>query len=255
MAKNFIAGAVLCFLLTGCSALRQLPFANDTRSASSNNPVESEFKFLNHIQVRQSPEDAVSLSSTQARTYTQSVSELKNQDAGSEVLTRISSKTAGLSGPSFTAAEYASPVQLKYAVLLDTELEHLPSRALLEAVDEWYGVRYRKGGVSKKGVDCSGFTMSVYQYAYGVALPRVSRDQYRFCRKISLTELQEGDLLFFNTTGRGVSHVGIYLGNNRFIHASVSRGVMVNNIFENYYIKRFIAAGRVENKSLVATGQ
>lgn len=150
--------------------------------------------------------------------------------------------------------ETASEVQFKYAILMNTEVESLPSKQLLESVDEWYGVRYRTGGNTKSGVDCSGFTVAVYSAVFGIMLPRVSREQYRISRKISTTELQQGDLVFFNTNGRGVSHVGIYLGNNKFIHASVSRGVMVNDIFESYYIKRYVGAGRIDNKQMVASG-
>ena len=69
----------------------------------------------------------------------------------------------------------------------------------------------------------------------------------------SITELQEGDLVFFNTNGSGVSHVGIYLGNSKFIHASVSRGIMVNGLYETYYSKRYYGAGRIENKPMVST--
>src|SRR5204862_4337549 len=93
-----------------------------------------------------------------------------------------------------TELENVSQVQLKYAVLLNTEVESLPNKTLLENVDEWYGVRYRTGGNTKSGVDCSGFTVAVYAAVYGIALPRVSREQYRISRKISITELQEGDL-------------------------------------------------------------
>ena len=150
--------------------------------------------------------------------------------------------------------ESASDVQFKYAVLMNTEVESLPSKQLLESVDEWYGVRYRTGGNTKSGVDCSGFTVAVYSAVFGIMLPRVSRDQHRISRKISTTELQQGDLVFFNTNGRGVSHVGIYLGNNKFIHASVSKGVMVNDLFEPYYLKRYIGAGRIDDKQMAATG-
>ena len=135
---------------------------------------------------------------------------------------------------------------------MNTEVESLPNKILLENVDEWYGVRYRTGGNTKTGVDCSGFTVAVYAAVYGIALPRVSREQYRISRKISTTELQEGDLVFFNTRGSGVSHVGVYLGNNKFIHASVSRGVMVNDIFETYYLQRYIGAGRIDDKQIVS---
>jgi lipoprotein Spr len=134
---------------------------------------------------------------------------------------------------------------------MNTEVESLPSRTLLENVDDWYGVRYRTGGNTKSGIDCSGFTVAVYASVYGIMLPRVSREQYRTSRKISTTELEEGDLVFFNTNGSGVSHVGIYLGNNKFIHASVSKGVMVSGLFEPYYLKRYVGAGRIDNKQVV----
>lgn len=149
--------------------------------------------------------------------------------------------------------ETASEVQLKYSILLNTEVENLPQRSLLEAVDSWYGVRYRTGGNTHSGVDCSGFTCAVYQAAYGFALPRVSREQYRMSRKISTTELKEGDLLFFDTRGGGsITHVGVYLGNNRFIHATVSKGVMVSDLFETYYLTRFVGAGRIDEKDITA---
>lgn len=149
--------------------------------------------------------------------------------------------------------ETASEVQLKYSILLNTEVENLPQRNLLEAVDSWYGVRYRTGGNTHSGVDCSGFTCAVYQTAYGFTLPRVSREQYRMSRKISTTELKEGDLLFFDTRGGGsITHVGVYLGNNRFIHATVSKGVMVSDLFETYYLTRFVGAGRIDEKDITA---
>jgi len=150
--------------------------------------------------------------------------------------------------------ESASEVQFKYAILMNTEVESLPSKQLLESVDQWYGVRYRTGGNDKNGVDCSGFTVAVYSAVFGIMLPRISREQHRLSRKISTTELQQGDLVFFNTNGRGVSHVGIYLGNNKFIHASVSKGVMVNDLFEPYYLKRYIGAGRIDDKQMATAG-
>lgn len=149
------------------------------------------------------------------------------------------------------AIEAAAPVQLKYAVLLDTTVESLPDQFLLQQVDEWIGVRYRSGGNSKKGIDCSGFTSTIFANYCGVQLPRTSKQQFEICEKIDPDQLRAGDLLFFNTRGRGVSHVGIYLGNNKFIHASVSGGVMVSDRFEPYYYKRFLGAGRLPADGLI----
>ena len=141
--------------------------------------------------------------------------------------------------------EKASELQLKYAILLNTEVELLQDNVLLEHVDEWYGTRYRYGGSTKSGIDCSAFVQAVYLSAFAISLPRTARDQYRSSRIISATEVKPGDLVFFNTTG-GISHVGIYLQNNKFAHASTSQGVTVSDMFDPYYLKRFIGIGRIE---------
>lgn len=142
-------------------------------------------------------------------------------------------------------------LQYKYSTLLNAEPYDCIDDKLLEGVDEWYGTRYRMGGQSKSGIDCSAFTRAVYLSTYGVVLPRTAREQYKTSKIISSTLLQEGDLVFFNTRG-GVSHVGIYLQNNKFAHASSSHGVMVSDMLDSYYLQRFIGAGRIE-KPPVAT--
>lgn len=141
--------------------------------------------------------------------------------------------------------ETASPVQLKYAVLLDTEVERLPDAQLLEQIDPWMGVPYRSGGSTKSGVDCSAFTMQVFEQCCSRKLPRTSKQQFAFCEPADESALLSGDLLFFATRGKTVSHVGIYLGNGKFAHASVSSGVTVSDMSDPYYQKRFISAGRI----------
>jgi murein DD-endopeptidase / murein LD-carboxypeptidase len=120
------------------------------------------------------------------------------------------------------------------------QVQNIP---LYQNIDDWYGTRYKLGGTTKNGIDCSAFVQTIFVSAFGIALPRTARDQYNVTRRISRTELQEGDLLFFNTRG-GISHVGIYLQNNKFVHASLS-GVMISDMFETYYVKHFVAAGRI----------
>lgn len=135
-------------------------------------------------------------------------------------------------------------LQIKYAELIGTEATSLPSLSLLLALEEWYGTPYLWGGTTKRGIDCSAFTKAMYQSVYGVSLPRVSRDQHHATQRIPLTNLQEGDLVFFNTRGRGVTHVGIYMGNNKFAHASTARGVVISDLNEEYYRRRYLGAGR-----------
>jgi cell wall-associated NlpC family hydrolase len=116
-------------------------------------------------------------------------------------------------------------------------------KRLMVASQEWLGTPYTYGGTSSSGVDCSGFVLSVYSKV-GLNLPRTSRDQAETGRAVRLTEVEAGDLLFFNTTGTGVSHVGISIGGYRFIHASSSRGVIVSSLEESYYRERFLFARR-----------
>ena len=118
---------------------------------------------------------------------------------------------------------------------------------LRKEIESWIGVPYRYGGHSRKGTDCSGLVMEVYAAVYGKKLTHNSADQYsKECRHIKERELREGDLVFFRFSKSGkINHVGIYLENGNFVHASSSRGVIISNIDEAYYRRGFVGAGRV----------
>ncbi|MGQ0740226.1 MAG: C40 family peptidase [Bacteroidota bacterium] len=252
MVKQVLPAIVFAAFLSSCSALKSLNLASKKQVAPVSTPV-LRTKFIEEITVTPPPaavdktelraEPLITIASTPGSNIIETPAQ---KEEANEIAQLMANRNA-------SNVEAASATQLKYSILLNTEVESLPNKTLLDNVDEWYGVRYRRGGNTRSGVDCSGFTVAVYAAVYGMTLPRVSREQYRISRKISTTELQEGDLVFFNTTGRGVSHVGVYLGNNRFIHASVSRGVMVNSLFDTYYIKRFIGAGRIDDKQMIAS--
>ena len=112
----------------------------------------------------------------------------------------------------------------------------------------WLGTPYRYGGTEKgKGTDCSGLTMTVYHSVLGLKIPRNSAEQQKFCAPLKRNELQAGDLVFFSSAkGRGrVSHVGLYVDEGIFIHASSSRGVIASSLDENYYATHYHSSGRV----------
>lgn len=117
--------------------------------------------------------------------------------------------------------------------------------AILLDVVSFLGVPYAFGGSTKKGIDCSAFTSSVYSTALGKKLPRSTRDQFKVGASVSKSDLQFGDLVFFNTTGRSPSHVGIYIEDDLFVHASISYGVTISSLESTYYRKRFVGARRV----------
>lgn len=105
------------------------------------------------------------------------------------------------------------------------------------------GVPYVFGGTSRNGFDCSGFTQYVFQ-AGGVSLPRTSYAQFGVGSSVSKNELQPGDLVFFTTYAKGASHVGIYIGGGRFVHAS-ENGVKTTSLSDGYYASRYLGARRV----------
>ena len=150
--------------------------------------------------------------------------------------------TSAKSGESLI--EKLSAIQFKYAMMLDVDVESLKNISLFGFIDNWFGTRYRMGGTTKRGIDCSALTSSLLLAVYGFAMPRTARQQYDATTHIDKTELKEGDLVFFNTHG-GVSHVGLYLDNDYFVHASLSQGVTISSLDDGYYAKRFICGGRI----------
>lgn len=111
---------------------------------------------------------------------------------------------------------------------------------------EWMGVPYRAGGESKRGTDCSGLTCQIYKKVYHTKLSRSTEGQKKESSKVAKRNLREGDLVFFTSSrsGRKVAHVGIYLKDGKFIHASTSQGVIVSRLDEPYYTKHWISGGR-----------
>ena len=139
--------------------------------------------------------------------------------------------------------EQINSLQIKYAQLLDVEIEKTNNNQLYQFIEEWIDTRYRFGGSTKSGIDCSGFSSMLCKEVYKIKLPRMASEQYKACEKINKENLTEGDLVFFNTRG-GVSHVGVYLMNDFFIHSSTKEGVIISSLNEDYYHNKFIGAGR-----------
>ncbi|MFC0142014.1 bifunctional murein DD-endopeptidase/murein LD-carboxypeptidase [Erwinia mallotivora] len=119
---------------------------------------------------------------------------------------------------------------------------------LMEQYSDWKGVRYRLGGTSKRGIDCSAFVQTTFREQFGLDLPRSTYEQEDSGKSIQRAKLRPGDLVLFRagSTGR---HVGIYLGNDNFVHASTSNGVMISNLNEAYWKNRYRDARRVLSRS------
>lgn len=139
-----------------------------------------------------------------------------------------------------------APQQTTFASSIDKASEMLMYALSL------VGVNYKYGGKSPEtGLDCSGFVSHVYRQAAGLILPHNARAISMFGQKIAISELQPGDLVFYNTMRHAYSHVGIYLGESKFVHASVTgRGVEVVDMKGSYWVKRFNGARRVVTSRL-----
>ena len=127
--------------------------------------------------------------------------------------------------------------------LTESYTRYIPLYA--EAV-KWLGVRYRRGGMTQKGIDCSGLTCVIYKNVFNEQLHRRSIDISRSVDSVVRKEdLQPGDLVFFATRGRkNINHVGIFLGNRKFIHASLNKGVVISSLDEAYYQRSWRKGGR-----------
>jgi cell wall-associated NlpC family hydrolase len=124
-------------------------------------------------------------------------------------------------------------------------LTPLEQSKLMREISKYMGTPYLHGGTGLDGMDCSGYTMVVFKNALGKLLPRTSSAQSKLGKHVVLEDLKFGDLVFFNTTGEEASHVGVYLGDDLFAHASVNQGVTISSLQSSYYSKRFESARRV----------
>jgi cell wall-associated NlpC family hydrolase len=241
MLKNYVLIPAIACLATSCSTFR--PATKPGASASvTTTQSDGNVQFINNIVI--TPDNREDRTNSSISPVPVSVSK---------------AKTVGY-GDRATTIESFPALQFKFAILENCSVEELNNAKLLSFLDYWYGAPYRYGGTSRDGIDCSAFAFLLLSSVYGVAsLPRTSKEQYASCEHISRDRLREGDLVFFHTLSgkkhRGVTHVGVYLRNNKFVHASVS-GVMISDMNEGYYESHFVGAGRVPDAgSSLASGQ
>jgi len=220
---------LLAIVFVGCASTKQTTAVNKPAPQATK---KSSPEFLDNIRIT---------SSESSNVKRETVSKNNNQ---SEILVKnVETDNAPI--------ENFSSLRMKYSILLNTPVEEVNNDRMLEFIEEWYGTKYRFGGSDKSGIDCSAFVQVFMSTMYSFAMPRMAKDQYLQTYRIKKDNLREGDLVFFHTTRRGISHVGIYLRNNKFVHASTAGGVTISDLSEGYYADHFVTGGRVRNDKLL----
>lgn len=214
----------LILLFGSCKALKNATAKdNSATDAAKTSGNTSNNVFLDDISVKPGSRKTIVTKSFDSKTYGPAVAPEKDAEA----------------------VDKSSDVQVKYASILELPSGQLVNTKLLDDIDYWWGTRYCLGGTTENCTDCSAFTQNLMRDVYDVNLPRTAVEQYHASDHIKRNDLQEGDLVFFQTSRRGISHVGVYVANNKFVHASVSSGVTISDLDDPYWKKRYRAAGRV----------
>lgn len=203
--------------LLSSALLASLFFASCSSSSQLNQPLSSKDpQFLDNIALRTSHNSELSLT------------------------TATQEKKINIQ-PSFGTA-----MQQKYASLLGVLPINISNYTLYHFIDEWMGVRYQLGGNTKNGIDCSAFVQRMFENVFCLDLLRTAREQFANAHLIkSIDSLTEGDLVFFKIKTTRISHVGVYLANRRFVHASSSQGVTISSLDERYWQRYYTGGGRV----------
>jgi len=142
----------------------------------------------------------------------------------------------------------------KYAEMVSLEPEDVKNYPLYKFINDWYGVKYKWGGNDISGIDCSAFSQRLYGKIYSTTIHRTARQQHRSSEKIKdYSEATEGDLVFFRVHHIRISHVGVYLANGYFVHASRSRGVMISSLDDPYWRSRYAGCGKIAKQERAAT--
>lgn len=228
--KLYINLLVAVLVMSSCNTVRNLVNKdNSTQKAVTKVYGTEKREFINGIEVTLG-----------------TVTTTKHKTSSSATTSKNKTNSGGNGNPPTKAdLEKASWLQLKYAIVMDMPAEELTNISLLELMDKWWGTRYCIGGSTMNCIDCSAFTQIIMKEIYNIQLPRTSQEQFNMMQPIPIDELQEGDLVFFNTGGRGISHVGVYVQNNKFLHASTSQGVTISDLNDKYWNPKFRGGGRM----------
>lgn len=166
-----------------------------------------------------------------------------------------SGKGAARAGSKIEYSKSKYPVRGKGQIQVDKSLPE-QTQALLREADKWLGTKYRYGGNTTAGVDCSGLMCNLFNIALSIKLPRSSAQQKEYCSSIKRKDLIVGDLVFFKTSSKGkINHVGMYIGDGKMVHASSSKGVIITSLNDDYFKRTYHSSGRIDQYYALIKGK
>jgi len=195
-------------------------------------------KDCNSLNIRGGPSTTYNIVS---KTYKNSVIEILEK-SGSWYKIKTSSNIEGWVNSKYIGS-YTQPSNEIKTEELNTNNSSINN--IIKIANAQIGKKYKWGATGPNSFDCSGFTSYIYKNGVGINLPRTSIAQSKVGIKISKNQLKSGDLVFFNTSGKGISHVGMYIGDSKFIHASTSKGIRIDSLNSSYYKSRFVTGSRI----------
>lgn len=217
----FVLG-VCAIIFASCAVTKKQP---QTAATKPNKPKEEKVEFIDGITITQDAK-----TSTAHRTKTRTTTARNNTATAPD-----------------NNLEAAQSWQFKYAQLLDVPVEDVSNVKLFSFIEDWWGTPYRMGGKEKTGIDCSNFVNTLMSAVFQMSVAGNSIELFKKVKRLgNKKELQMGDLVFFAINrSKRISHVGIYLENDRFVHASSSSGVVISDLKEPYWSKYYAGAGRL----------
>ena len=171
---------------------------------------------------------------------------------GVAALSSCHTRKAAMKGKPGEMVKPQAGIAEKYSDIMGVKERDIENGRLYAFIEQWTGTPYKFGGQNKDGIDCSGLTQLLQLEVYGVKLPRMTSQQVSVIKRKYEEELKEGDLVFFDFDGKQFSHVGVYLQNGWFVHASTRKGVMVARLHDNGIYKYFSRGGTVVNQTIAA---